>query len=54
VSETQSEELRRVANECAGLVAEQFGISLDWSLDSLTALDAVCSDLLAEGPLTGP
>jgi hypothetical protein len=54
VDEAESEVLSQVANECIGLVAKQFGVSLDWSLDSLTALDAVCSDLLAEGPLTGP
>ena len=46
VAEVESEVLREVAAECVGLVAQQFGVSLDWSLDSLTALDAVCSDLL--------
>ena len=54
MAETESEELHQVANECVGLVAEQFGVSLDWSIDSLTALDGVCSDLLADGPLAGP
>jgi hypothetical protein len=54
MAEADSEVVRHVANECVGLVAEQFGVSLDPSLDSLTALDAVCSALLAEGPLAGP
>lgn len=54
MAEAESEVLRQVAAECVGLVAQQFGVGLDWSLDSLTVLDAVCSDLLAEGPLTGP
>jgi hypothetical protein len=43
-----------VAGECVGLVSNQFGVTLDWSLESLTALDAVCASLLADGPLTGP
>ena len=54
MAEAESEFLRQVAAECVALVAEQFGVSLDWSVDSLTALDTVCSHLLVEGPLTGP
>jgi hypothetical protein len=43
--------LEPIATECVKLVAEQFGRSLDWSIESLTELDAVCVDLLADGPL---
>jgi hypothetical protein len=45
--------LRNVAMECVGLVAAQFGRDLDWSLISLGELDAVCAELLSEGPLDG-
>ena len=47
------EELRRAAEECVALVASSQGRELDWSLDSLEVLDAVCADLVAEGPLEG-
>jgi hypothetical protein len=40
-----------LATECATLVARQFSRHLDWSLASLDELDAVCADLLADGPL---
>jgi len=43
--------LQRIATECVTLVARQFGRHLDWSLASLDELDAVCADLLADGPL---
>lgn len=33
------------------LVARQFGRRPDWSLASLDELDAVCAELLADGPL---
>jgi hypothetical protein len=44
-------ELQHIATECVTLVARQFDRQLDWSLASLDELDAVCADLLAEGPL---
>lgn len=44
-------DLRFVAEQCVSLVADQFSQQLDWSLDSLTVLDDVCSRLLADGPL---
>ena len=44
-------DLRFVAEQCGSLVADQFSEQLDWSLDSLTVLDDVCSRLLADGPL---
>jgi hypothetical protein len=43
--------LQQVATKCVTLVATQFGRHLDWSLDSLDELDAVCAELLADGPL---
>jgi len=43
--------LPTVAQECVRLVAEAHGRDLDYSLDSLVALDQVCEDLLAAGPL---
>jgi hypothetical protein len=43
--------LQHIAAECVTLAARQFGRHLDWSLASLDELDAVCADLLAEGPL---
>jgi hypothetical protein len=46
-------ELRDVAAECVTLVAEAHARELDWSLESLEALDAVCAELVAEGPLRG-
>jgi hypothetical protein len=44
--------LQHIATECVALVARQFGRDLDWSLASLDELDAVCADLLADGPLS--
>jgi hypothetical protein len=44
--------LQRIATECVSLVASQFDRNLDWSLASLGELDAVCEDLLADGPLS--
>lgn len=43
--------LQHIATECVTLVARQFGRRLDWSLASLDELDAVCADLLADGPI---
>lgn len=43
--------LRNIASECVALVAKQFGRSLDGSVASLAELDAVCADLVADGPL---
>ena len=43
--------MQGIATECVTLVARQFGRRLDWSLASLDELDAVCGDLLADGPL---
>lgn len=45
--------LRHVAEECVTLVAQEHGHRLDWSLESLEALDGVCAGLVAEGPLAG-
>jgi hypothetical protein len=53
VSDSDAEVLHQLATECVTLVADQFGVTLDWSLDSLSALDVVCSRLLADGPLSG-
>ena len=44
--------LQQIAAECVALVAGQFGRHLDWSLASLDELDAVCADLVADGPLS--
>ena len=43
--------LRRIADECVALSAEQFNRSLDWTLASLEVADGICADLLSEGPL---
>jgi len=45
--------LRRAAAGCVTLADRQFGRHLDWSLASMDELDAVCADLLADGPLDG-
>ncbi|MGK5739679.1 hypothetical protein [Micromonospora sp. URMC 103] len=44
--------LHALAEECVDLVSRQFGRRLDWSTESLSTLDEVCVDLLADGPLT--
>lgn len=54
VTRSESHALHQVAGECVGLVSNQFGVTLDWTPESLTELDAVCASLLADGPLTGP
>ncbi|MDR2987511.1 MAG: hypothetical protein LBV34_22000 [Nocardiopsaceae bacterium] len=54
MTQPDSEALRRIAAECVQLSADQFGETLDWSLDSLVTLDGVCSRLLDDGPLTEP
>ncbi|HEV2370672.1 MAG TPA: hypothetical protein VGS19_00770 [Streptosporangiaceae bacterium] len=46
-----SEALQRIADQCVALVEDQFGQRLDWSVESLTELDCVCEQLLADGPL---
>jgi hypothetical protein len=43
--------LRRLAAECVALVESEFGRHLDGSLHSLTELDAVCAELVDDGPL---
>jgi hypothetical protein len=43
--------LEHIAAECVTLVADEFGRHLDWTLASLDDLDAVCADLLTDGPL---
>jgi len=43
--------LQPVAEECVRLVADAHGHDLDYSLESLTVLDQICQDLLADGPL---
>ncbi|MFG3599602.1 hypothetical protein [Micromonospora chersina] len=43
--------LHALAGECVDLVSRQFGRWLDWSPESLSTLDIVCADLLADGPL---
>src|SRR4051812_6062332 len=45
--------LHTLASECVDLVARQLGRQLDWSPESLSTLDEVCGELLADGPLTG-
>jgi hypothetical protein len=47
------EGLRYLASECVALVKAEFGRDLNWELDSLTELDAVCAQLLVHGPLVG-
>jgi hypothetical protein len=46
-----SETMRVFAEECEALVLSQFGVRLDWTLDSLVVADNVCLRLLSEGPL---
>jgi hypothetical protein len=43
--------LHALADHCVNLVARQFNRQLDWSPESLSALDEVCTNLLADGPL---
>ena len=45
--------LRSIAQECVELVDAEFGRRLDWSVDSLTVLDEICMELLADGSLHG-
>jgi hypothetical protein len=47
------EGLRELAAQCMALVAADFGRHLDWSVASLSELDEVCAELLADGPLQG-
>jgi hypothetical protein len=44
--------LESIATECVKLVSHQFDRTLDWSLESLSELDAICAGLLADGPLS--
>lgn len=46
------EGLVEIAEQCVGLVAEQFDERLDWTVKSLPRLDEVCARLLADGPLS--
>lgn len=46
------ESLIELAEQCVRRVGEQFGESLDWSVDSLEKLDAACARLNADGPLS--
>ncbi|GAA4545763.1 hypothetical protein [Amycolatopsis samaneae] len=48
-----SEALRGLASECVTVVAQQHNRELDWTVRSLAELDAVCAELLADGPLAG-
>ncbi|MBE1488875.1 hypothetical protein [Plantactinospora soyae] len=43
--------LQLLAHECVELVSRTFGHQLDWSPKSLSTLDEVCVELLADGPL---
>jgi hypothetical protein len=43
--------LHALADHCVNLVARQFNRQLDWSPESRSALDEVCTDLLADGPI---
>ncbi|MFC1412908.1 hypothetical protein ACEZCY_28360 [Streptacidiphilus sp. N1-12] len=47
----ESVSLEFIAAECVALVATEFDRHLDWSVESLAELDAVCGELLADGPL---
>lgn len=51
MSVRECQTLRDLAAECVSAVAEDFGRSLDWSVDSLAVLDEVCAELIADGPL---
>ncbi len=46
------EGLVEIAEQCVGLVAEQFDERLDWTVDSLARLDEVCARLLDDGSLS--
>src|SRR5450631_1355267 len=41
--------LRSIAAECVPLVLTEYGLTLDWQLDSLQILDDVCQQLVASG-----
>ncbi len=45
--------LKAIAEQCVSLVETEFAVSLDWTPDSLDALDAVCARLRGEGGLVG-
>ncbi|MEU5692082.1 hypothetical protein [Actinosynnema sp. NPDC020468] len=46
--------LAGVATQCAELVESQYGRRLDFGVESLVVLDAVCGELLEDGALEGP
>jgi hypothetical protein len=46
------EVLASIASKCVELVSENFNRALNWELESLSELDAVCSELIADGPLS--
>lgn len=41
--------LHSIAAECVPLVLTEYGLTLDWELDSLQILDDVCQRLVASG-----
>ncbi len=41
------------AEACVGLVQADHGVTLDWTLGTLDALDGVCALLTEDGPLDG-
>ena len=45
--------LVRIAEECVSLVQTDFGVPLDWTPETLDALDGVCAHLTEDGPLVG-
>lgn len=54
VTRPDAQALRRIADQCVQLSADQLHVSLDWSVDSLVARDEVCAILLSSGPVTEP
>jgi hypothetical protein len=51
MSVRERQTLHDLATECVSAVAEDFGRSLDWSVDSLAVLDEICAELIADGSL---
>jgi hypothetical protein len=41
-----------MASQCVELVSDNFNRALNWELESLSELDAVCAELIADGPLS--
>lgn len=42
-----------IAESCVDLVQSDFGVTLDWTTGTIDALDRICEQLTADGPLTG-